>query len=128
MEQEYVVRFEKREDCYYDTETGLEWSLVSHGPMPFDESLCKSFYNGWRLPTIQELLSIFDYSKIGTATDLPGMKLSYYWANEEFIKDKNCAWGVYFYTGSVEFGIKTIRHYIRCVRGRPLQYDTCRSI
>ena len=111
------MRFEKKEDCYFDSKTGLNWPLKTYGPIAFDESLhyCENFGDSWRLPTIQELLSIFDYSQ--SSTDLPDMKLTYYWSNEEFIKDKNCAWGVYFYTGSVEFGIKTIRHYIRCVRG-----------
>ena len=128
MEQEYVVRFEKREDCYFDSKTGLDWSLETHGPIPWQEAVdrCIELGSGWRLPKIEELLSIFDYSR--SSTDLPDMKLTYYWSNEEFIKDKNCAWGVYFYDGSVEFGIKTIRHYTRCVRGRPLQYHYYQSI
>ena len=112
-------RFEKREDCYYDTETGLEWSLETQGPMPF-ESPCKSCYNGWRLPTIQELLSIFDYSRL--STDLPGMKMSHYWSSDIYAYDSNCVWGVYFYNGAVDYGTNTLHHYIRCVRGRPLQY------
>ena len=119
-------RFEKREDCYFDSKTGLDWSLETHGPMPFDESLCKSLENSWRLPTIQELLSIFDYSR--SSTDLPGMKLSYYWANEEFIKDRSNAWGVYFYNGAVDYGANTLYHYVRCVRGRPLQYHYYRPM
>ena len=110
-----MMRFEKREDCYYDTKTGLEWSLETHGPMTFDESQCKSLENSWRLPTIQELLTLFNYSQ--SSTDLPDMKLTYYWSSDIYARDKHNVYGVYFYDGSVEFGIKTIRHYIRCVRG-----------
>ena len=115
------MRFERREDCYYDSKTGLDWSLETHGLMAFDKALhyCENFGDSWRLPTIQELLSIFDYSKIGAVTDLPDMRLSYYWSSDIYAYGSNCVWGVYFYNGAVDYGTNTLHHYIRCVRGRP---------
>ena len=115
------MRFEKREDCYYDTETGLEWSLESHGPMSWQEMIdfCMTLGSGWRLPTIHELITLVDYNEFKPATGLPGMKPSFYWSSSNHAYYTDCAWAVSFDDGGVDHYAKAHHIYVRCVRGGP---------
>lgn len=114
------MRFEKREDCYYDTETGLEWSLENYSPHSWEEAMniCKNLGNGWSLPTIEELLSIIDYGKFSPATDLPDMLTSGYWSGSAIAYGTDYAWHVNFYFGYVDYHNKPNHYYVRCVRER----------
>lgn len=113
------MRFEKREDCYLDTETGLEWSLGNYGPMTWEEAIkfCTGLGDGWRLPTMQELLSLVDYSRYNPATELPGMVSSSYWSSTTYAGSTDSAWVVYFNYGDDYWGDKSYNYYVRAVRG-----------
>ena len=75
------MRFIKKEDCYLDTETGLEWSLENYGAMSWEDALgfCVNMEGAWGLPSIEELLTLVDYERFNPATELPGMLPSDYW-------------------------------------------------
>jgi len=113
------VRFEKREDCYWDGKTGLEWSLENYGPMAWNDAVdfCDGLGNGWRLPTIEELMSLIDFSKVDPATELPECRSSHYWSGSPYAYNTAYAWGVYFDDGAVYGDNKTGRYYVRAVRG-----------
>lgn len=120
------MRFEKKSDCYLDTETGLEWSLENYDPMTWEHVMTLGYElgDGWRIPSIQELFSIIDYSRFNPATELPNMVSPNYWSSNTFAYGPNRAWGVDFGSGYVGGGSKASGRYVRCVRGGPLEYKT----
>lgn len=73
---------------------------------------------GWRLPNINELESIVDYSK-----NNPSIKSSFlnttplnYWSSSTNNTSKNSAWTIFFRNGSTANPVKTGKYYARCVR------------
>jgi len=117
-EKEGLMRFEKKGDCYLDTKTGLEWSLESYGPLPWDKipDLCRDLGNGWRCPTIEELVTLVDYGRYYPATELPKTKSMFYWSSSTYAGYPAYAWYVYFFYGNVGSSAKTYYDYVRCVR------------
>jgi len=107
---------EKLEDCYLDPTTGLEWALGTAGPMTWYDAM-KRFdgSNGWRLPTIKELLSIIDYEKGKLSIDAD-IVLSYYWSSTTLADYTGHAWGVSLRYGYVYFGYKTGTYCVLPVR------------
>ena len=116
------IRFERRRDCYHDHKTGLEWSLDNiDSELDWDDAIstCTVLGCGWRLPTIQELLTLVDYTKHNPATKMPGMKPRYYWSSNVDTHYMGYTWHVNFHKGGVSSHYKGIRHYVRYVRGTP---------
>jgi len=122
-----------------DEGTGLIWQKCSRGLGPVDCSgeavpenwqqalkACKNLSlqgRSWRLPSINELKSIVDYSRIKPSintTFFPKTVQSLYWSSTSFVADPSKAWYVDFTTGVVTVwsGIKTADiYYVRCVSG-----------
>ena len=73
-------------------------------------------YNDWRLPSIKELLTLVDYTKINSASGLTDTLPNYYWSSTTYAGNTNYAWGVYFSTGYTLYSNKTYDGYVRCVR------------
>ena len=114
----YKMRFVEKEDCYHDTESGLDWSKENFGPMTWDEAVKQFNGIGWRLPTIEELSTLVDYTKEYPATDLPNMIPSYYWSSTTSADGTSHAWDVYFYSGHDYRPSKYRSSYVRAVRAR----------
>jgi len=113
------MRFIKYPDHYLDNKTGLEWYLDSIGPLTwFDAMRWHSSDTKWRVPTVEELLTLVDYELTNPATAIPDMKASIYWSstpNPYFMRN---AWSVYFYNGYDSNSYKGYSYYIRAVRGK----------
>ena len=105
-----MKRFIEQKDYYFDTETGLKWSLENFDPMTWDEAMI--------LPTVEELLSITDNISDASipATDLPGIKALRYWSSIKYTKRKNCAWYINFDHGNATSGPISEKYNIRLVR------------
>jgi len=110
------MRFEKVEDGYKDSETGLIWKdkdesyeFIYKGAMELNGDV-------WRLPTVQELLSIVDYTKHKPATKLPGIKASGYWSASPDIHYSDSAWSVHFNCGDSYGHYRNHYRYIRLIR------------
>jgi hypothetical protein len=77
---------------------------------------------GWRLPSISELASLVDPS-MTTGNTLPlghpftNVQLDVYWSATTVAGTPNSAWLVFFDTGKVLNGFKTITFHAWCVRG-----------
>jgi len=122
------MRFIKKSDCYLDTKTGLEWALRSYRAMSWEEALglCVNLEGSWGLPSIEELLSLVDYTEFNPATELPGMLSShYYWSSSPYAGNSNEAWYVHFYYGypytnnkDKDFyrNLEGYEYYVRAVR------------
>ena len=77
---------------------------------------------GWRLPSISELASLVDPS-MRTGSTLPlghpftNAQADVYWSATTMAGNPNSAWLVFFDTGRVSYGFKTITFHVWCVRG-----------
>ena len=77
---------------------------------------------GWRLPSVIELASLVDPS-IRTGPTLPpghpftNVEMDAYWSVTTIAGNPNSAWLVFFDTGKVLSGFKTITFHYWCVRG-----------
>jgi hypothetical protein len=111
-----------------DTKTNLMWQDNSDASntsyrweeaIEFCQNLSFSGYNDWRLPNINELLSIVDDTKYSPAIIevFTNTRSSYYWSATTSAHDKSNAWDVYFYYGSSGYSNKSNSRYVRCVRG-----------
>ena len=90
----------------------LEWG-PDEGNMTWDAAmkLAASKGEGWRLPTVQELVSQFDYDK-GKPVD--GFRRTWYWSSSPDASDY--AWSVRFGDGLVSYSYRSNEVGARCVR------------
>lgn len=112
-----------------DDETGLVWemTLETHEVSWNDARAACADKNvggrkGWRLPSIFELASLMDLS-ISEGPTLPlnhpftNVQMDVYWSATTVADKPNSAWLVFFDTGKVAQGLKTITFHAWCVRG-----------
>jgi len=76
----------------------------------------------WRLPNVNELLSLIDSGNSNPAlpTDCPlaaSTVPSDYWSSTTYAGFPGYAWPVYFYSGYVDYDDKSSAYYVRAVRG-----------
>jgi hypothetical protein len=102
----------------------LSDEAVSHAKA---EKMCASFgplaTNGWRLPTVHELVSLVDYSARNPAIDtaaFPNTRSRWYWTGTLDASSSDFAWCVVFSLGNV--GISRRDYdvaFVRAVRSVP---------
>lgn len=116
-------QFKKQEDgTILDTKTGLIWQAEHVGPMPWQKAkeYAKNLKLGgcedWRLPTIEELITLIDPTRESPASAFPNAISYGFWSSLPYLSDTSYAAYVSFYTGSVLFNNKTYDCYVRCVR------------
>jgi len=104
---------------WVDEKTGLEWlvNAANFGKMSWEDAKtwCRTLGSGWRLPELQELISIIDYSQKHPALprDHPFENVfpGFYWSNTvDAYPESTAVWGVDIDHGSVYC---TNRHYKR---------------
>ena len=110
-----------------DDRTGLVWqdnrfAASERVTWKEAEKLCSELrlgaYSDWRIPTIEELLSIVDYKKYDPAI-LDGFSVAearYYWSSTQYMGDPDKVWGVNFKDGSSDGNGKSYDRRVRCVR------------
>jgi hypothetical protein len=112
---------EQPQQTWLDPDTGLEWHWeMKKLPWKDARKYAKSLGDGWRLPTIHELITLVDYSLIGnvTKTSVPIKNVaSPYWTSTSVANVSGYAWSVSFRSGSVSSYDKSVSNDVRCVRG-----------
>ena len=109
-----------------DTSTGLMWQRgTAPGDKTWQEALayCEALdlgdHTDWRLPTINELRSLVDfscYSPSINTTYFPNTLSSYYWSSTSYSKSTSYAWSVEFNHGEDPQYYKLNYFYVRAVR------------
>ncbi len=119
--------FIKSEDIVTDSVSGLEWQDDTVGStMTWEnaifqcEDLTLGGHSDWRLPSINELKSIVDRSKVSLhiVDGFENTSSYYYWSSTTYVGSKGHAWVVDFDIGYV-YGHGTNKdgsYYVRCVR------------
>lgn len=112
-------RFEDKGDFVLDHKTGLEWRKDYKGGVTWQRAMdyAASLGNSWRLPTIEELITLIDFSRHNPASTFPGMPPGWLWSSSSFASSGVLAWLVYFASGHVDGDTKTHTGNARYVRG-----------
>jgi len=78
-------------------------------------------YTGWRLPTIDELQTIINYTVWNPAlsTEVMNGRLGFYWSSSTYAKLPTYAWSVFFRNGRVDYTNKDGGMFVRCVHTGP---------
>ncbi len=122
-------RFKKIRHIVIDNEVGVIWQSFP-SPKRYTWSEAKSYcdtldydgYTGWRVPHIDELMSLIDKSKYNLAIitnliDITEQKNNFYWSDTEYADDTYNAWNVEFNYGfSLCFDYKGDKYYVLCVK------------
>ena len=108
-----------------DVTTGLTWQReVPPGRYSHAEALAyaaslKLGGGGWRLPTVQELVSLVDYTRRTLSIDVkafPDTPSEWFWSATPLAGGSSSAWLVYFYNGIIDFFDVAGAYRVRCVR------------
>ena len=112
-----------------DKKTGLMWQKGDSGDTPLTCDQANAYcpgldldgYTDWRLPEIEALLTVVDYTRFNPALSMifDPYRSNFYWSSSTYAPDPTGAWNVYFGNGEVHSSIKTNGGYVRCVRGGP---------
>lgn len=109
-------------EIFLDTTTGLQWNADISQRGTYEEAIdiCKSTnfggISGWRLPTLQELLTLVDYTQNNLATTVPNAEDARHWSITPFTQDEREALSVNFVDGDYFHLVKNQDLAVRCVR------------
>ncbi|MEW6380808.1 MAG: DUF1566 domain-containing protein [bacterium] len=116
-----------------DETSGLMWQQETAGPMSWEEALryCEGLtlggYSDWRLPNINELQFLVDYSRYNPAINpelFPTTQASGYWSSTVNHCSPDNAWYVGFDYGWISYGSRGAGKYnVRAVRSGRLLGD-----
>ncbi|CAK0756417.1 hypothetical protein CCP4SC76_2780003 [Gammaproteobacteria bacterium] len=119
------MRYIDQDTTILDTQTNLIWDKTFKDNLTFYEALYYAEqanqdnylgYNDWRVPTIQEILSLVDYTKYDPASTFPNMPSSFFWSSAPYAYYSVNAWNVNFYGGSANSGSRSSGLAVRLVR------------
>ncbi len=118
-------RFQIQNNLVIDNWSGLMWQKNSsttgtwQNAVKYCKKLTLNGYKDWRLPNIDELMSIVDKNSFSPAINkraFPNTKSDYYWSGSTKQKDSTKAWLVFFHYGYDYYYYKNNIGYSRCVR------------
>jgi hypothetical protein len=112
-------------DTVIDHKTGLMWQRTDDGQQrnwtdagQYCVDLVLGGKTDWRAPSIDELLTIVDYSRSDPAIDpVFNCHLWFYWSGSTYPLNADYGWDVYFGYGYSSTWDKGDNYYTRCVRG-----------
>ena len=124
-----MASFERKGVLVYDTKLNLIWqdnnaTKTTRLNYPDAQKYCKNLSlegkNDWRLPSIQELQSIIDFTRYKPAINkiFKNSIHRLYWSSTLYSADKNRAWYVFFYDGRSHYYLQANDSYVRCIRDK----------
>ncbi len=127
VEKKSTLTRDNSKEIVHDSATGLMWQDDSaaksvqkdwEDAKAYCQNLTHGGYNDWYLPTISELESLADYSKVNPAIKegFKNVASSVYWSSSPYVSDSQYAWYVYFNFGNSGYYDKTNEFYVRCAR------------
>jgi Protein of unknown function (DUF1566) len=129
-QQPATQRFVVQGNVVQDTTTGLMWTRKTIGKglnWSAAKEACSKLREGgfedWRLPTIQELLSLVDYSRTSPAIDTSAFECesNWYWSATPYsASPSDYAWYVAFRSGNSGYDSQGYVSYVRAVRSGQL--------
>lgn len=102
-----------------DTPHVKEAKITQVKALKYCEDLKLGTFDDWRLPTIEELLSIIDYKRISPAILKEFSyieKESFYWSKTLVADSDDEFWGINFKRGASSRASEYYDRYARCVR------------
>lgn len=112
-----------------DNVTGLVWQRgLSDASMNWSgaKSYCANLASaggGWRLPTVVELLSIVDFTRLNPAIDTSAFSLGsssaagdWFWTSSPYAGSSGYAWAIHFGSGMSVNYAASAANWVRCVR------------
>lgn len=113
-------------EAVLDTRTNLIWSVEVLKRQSYAQaleapaSLKTAGFDGWRLPTVEELFLLADRSRVSPAinTDFfPDTPSDWFWSSTPYASSPSgCAWIVYFASGYSGWDGQGSELYVRAVR------------
>lgn len=98
----------------------LEWQADvpdEHFTWEDAKAYAASLGDGWRLPTIKELLTLVDYDRKSPACSVfPDCPRDWFWSSSPVSGYATLAWGVHFCGGSANRYDVSNTYRVRCVR------------
>ena len=114
-----IVRVKGSNLMWEDTTHSEETKVTFMEAKSYCRDLKLGRYSDWRLPTLQELLSIVNYKRYKPAI-INGFshvnRDTLYWSKTPYIKESDEYWGVNFKDGSSSNAAINYDRYVRCVR------------
>jgi hypothetical protein len=117
-------------DAVKDGRTGLVWTRQNVGGKRLTwsdaKAACTAARTGdcddWRLPTVQELLTLVDYSRTNPAIDTSAFECDpeWYWTSAPAASSSACAWIVDFDGGCSSWARQDYEYHVRAVRSGQL--------
>lgn len=109
------------EKCSNDHSAMECYNLSGNTANTYCSQLVLGEYSDWRLPTVQELEGILNYSSTNPTIDslyFQNTASGYYWTSSTDISSKDKGWYVYFGAGHSDTFVKSGNYYVRCVRSQ----------
>lgn len=110
-----------------DNVTNLVWqkihstdSLTWEQALSYADTATIGGYTDWRLPSIKELHSINDENFVNPSVNnafFSNVGVNKYWSSTTLPNQTTKAWYLSTQFGITTYDVKTVRHYIYCVRG-----------
>ncbi len=119
-------RYVVSEDTVFDTKTTLTWqrSMLA-STWEHAGTACANRGEGWRLPSVKELLTLVDIGEVDLAIDpvfpntpVPAVAgdAPWLWSSTPLAESESNAWVVNFYQGMTNTGFLLDVNRFRCVR------------
>jgi hypothetical protein len=110
------------QDIVVDERTNVVWADTYSPAKMWKEALkyCEDLkyagFSDWRLPNVNELKTLVDYSLKNPATPFPSMPLQPFWSSTSYKGYSEYGWYVNFTFGEVYYHTKSNYYHARCIR------------
>ena len=105
-----------------DSQYNFYWTQPTTDTMTWQEALayCKNLEyadeKGWRLPNINELVTLLNHFTARPASQFPGMTLNYFWSSTSSEEYALNAWSINSSDGTIRAIDKTVKVKVICVK------------